>query len=76
MTTRAKFRCGSVETYTHDPSKGVRTYRFNAVTDASTPENERYARYTPIGELRIQVDNPAVEFIPGKDYYLDFTLAE
>lgn len=53
-----------------------RTFRFSAVYDDGTPENERYARYTPIGELKIQVDNPAVVFEPGKSYYLDFTEAE
>ena len=53
-----------------------RTYRFSAVTDSSTPENERFAQATPIGELRIQVDNPAVIFEPGSSYYLDFTPAD
>lgn len=75
MTTRAKFRCASVERFSENP-EGVRVYRFNAVTDTSTPENERYARYTPIGELKMHVDNPAVSFEVGKDYYLDFTPAE
>lgn len=53
-----------------------RTYRFSAVYDDGQPENQRYAKYTPSGELRIQVDNPAVEFECGKDYYLDFTPVE
>lgn len=53
-----------------------RTYRFSPEYDDSVPEDQRYARYTPSGELRIQVDNPAVSFEPGKQYYLDFTPVE
>ncbi|MGI8333495.1 hypothetical protein ACRYCC_26380 [Actinomadura scrupuli] len=53
-----------------------RTYRFQAEYDQSVPEDQRYARYTPSGELRIQVDNPAVVFVPGQQYYLDFTPVE
>lgn len=53
-----------------------RTYRFSAQYDPSVPEDQRYAKYTPMGELRIQVDNPNVVFEPGKQYYLDFTPAE
>jgi hypothetical protein len=74
--TRAKFRCNSVETFSADPSSGQRTYRFAPVYDESVPEDQRYARYTPAGELRIVVDNPAVSFTPGSDYYLDFTPVE
>lgn len=75
MTVRAKFKCSSVERFGNG-SDGPANYRFVAVTDQSTPENQRYARYTPSGELRIYVDNPAVSFEAGKDYYLDFTPAE
>lgn len=50
-----------------------RTYRFSPLYDHTIPEDERYARYTPSGELRITVDNPNVVFIPGAQYYLDFT---
>lgn len=53
-----------------------RTYRFQAVYDQTLPEDRRYAKYTPSGELRILVDNPNVTFVPGKSYYLDFTLVE
>jgi hypothetical protein len=72
-----------VEALTYDPEtrKNVpsgeltwpRTYRFSAQYDQSIPEDVRYAKYSPSGELRIQVDNPSVVFEPGKSYYLDFT---
>ena len=77
-TTRAKFRCGSIETFavpTVGP-EGTRVYRFSAEYDTSVPEDVRYAKYTPSGELRIVVDNPAVVFEPGRSYYLDITPAD
>lgn len=72
MPTRAKFRCNSVEQFTAD----LRTYKFSAVIDNLTAENERYHRYTPSGMLQISVDNPAVSFDLGRSYYLDFTPAD
>lgn len=74
-TTRAKFHCTSVETFDASPEEGQRTYRFGAVYDDSVPEDQRYARFTPSGELRIAVTNPSVSFEVGQSYYLDITLA-
>ncbi len=92
MITRAKFRCSTVEQTSNQPYERKlypagggepvaeltwpRKYRFVAVTDDSTPENQQYAQYTPSGELTIQVDNPNVTFEPGTAYYLDFTPVE
>lgn len=76
-TTRAKFRCSAENSRKFGPGDGDknRVYEFFAVFDDGTPENERYAKYTPSGKLEITVDNPAVVFEPGKNYYLDFTEA-
>lgn len=87
--TRAKFRCNTVEQTSDQPVETQRyagagepptselswprTYRFSPQYDASVPEDQRYARYTPSGSLKITVDNPAVIFNTGQDYYLDFT---
>lgn len=78
MAVRAKFRCNSVEDFTPAgvSSPAVRVYRFTAVYDDGIPENQRYALYTPSGELRISVNNPAVAFDVGKSYYLDFSSVE
>ncbi|MDN3356097.1 hypothetical protein [Actinomadura sp. DC4] len=92
MTVRAKFYCSTVEQASDKPVETShyvdgklqpsgeftwpRTYRFNAQYDMSVPEDQRYAKASPSGELRIQVDNPAVSFEPGKAYYLDFTPVE
>lgn len=71
---RAKFRCNSIETFAQN--SGQHVYRFSAEYDADLPEDQRYARYTPSGEVRITVDNPNVTFEPGTSYYLDFTPVE
>lgn len=76
-TVRAKFRCNSVEQFTPvDVGEGMRVFRFTAVYDDGIPENQRFAQYSPSGELRVSVDNSAVEFAVGKFYYLDFTPVE
>lgn len=72
-TTRAMFRCNSVQTFGPNQASNI---EFTAINDVSTPENERFTKYTPSGTLRIAVDNPAVVFEPGSSYYLDFTKAE
>lgn len=72
-TVRAKFRCTSVENFAPAGTEGLRVIRFAAQYDDSIPEDQRYAKYTPSGELRLTVDNPNVTFEPGKHYYLDFT---
>lgn len=90
MTVRAKFRCNTVEQATNEPvpvkvwngnalvstdeMTWPRTYRFAPQYDPAVPEDQRYAKASPMGELRIQIDNPLVSFRPGQDYYLDFTL--
>lgn len=88
-TVRAKFRCTTVEQSSSAPTEvqryhrsgeepstyltWPRTFRFQPMYDPSVPEDQRYAQATPSGHLQMQVDNPAVSFTPGKDYYLDFT---
>ena len=40
-----------------------------------TPEAERFHKWTPDGEVRLDVTNPACPefFKPGQDFYADFT---
>jgi hypothetical protein len=66
---RAKFTCESVTEFQY----GGREYKFRAVCQDETPENQRFHQYTPNGSMAITVDNPAVKFEPGKSYYLDIT---
>jgi hypothetical protein len=75
MPVRAKFRCQFETTKKWGPQddQAARTYEFMAVYDPDLPEDQRFAKATPVGTLTMQVDNPAVTFEIGKSYYLDFT---
>jgi hypothetical protein len=75
-STRAKFRClNETRTRYSSDDSGQRTYNFSALYDPAQPDDQRYAKATPAGELKITVDNPAVQFQPGTAYYLDITRA-
>lgn len=69
---RAKFRVISETRFTNSDD-GARQIRFQPMYDPDLPEDQRYAKYTPSGNLELHVDNPAVQFEVGRDYYLDFT---
>lgn len=75
MPTRAKFVCTGFDT-DNDRTDGPRAYAFSAMYDPDQPEDQRYAKSTPVGNLKMTVDNPAVTFEPGKAYYLDITPVE
>jgi hypothetical protein len=47
----------------------------NPVVDGS-PENKDFFKYTPSGKLELQVINKNVKFEPGKQYFIDISLAE
>jgi hypothetical protein len=77
MPTRAKFRCSSEnQKRWNSEMQPQRSYEFQAMYDPDLPEDQRYAKATPIGSLTITVDNPDVTFEPGKAYYLDISPAE
>lgn len=92
MSTRAKFYCQAevrrmAAPYRQDryqPKAGEptsrdvwpREYEFSAVPDGTAEEDARFTWATPVGKLTMTVDNPEVAFIPGRHYYLDFTLAD
>lgn len=71
VVSRAKFRLSSVTSYSQN-GEGQKKYEFSAVYDDGTPENKRFAKYSPSGTLSILVDNPNVVFEIGESYYLDF----
>ena len=76
---RAKFRVTSVTRH----SETSETLKMSAVgsdqypSDGSSEENT-YARFTPMGALEIQVNNPDLvgKFPDGTTFYLDFTKIE
>ncbi len=75
---RAKFRLKDV--HRTDPNVQSAIYTFEAVTGGyeDIPEDQRFHRFTPWGELKMAVDNKPAQnrFELGKTYYLDFTPAD
>ena len=74
MMVRAKFVVQSVKTFAY----GGREIEASAVTGSTAdeiPENQRFHKATPIGTIRMFVDNPpaAEVFKPGMSFYVDFT---
>lgn len=67
-TIRCKFRCQSV-TQTAD---GYSAHLF--AVHSGSPENEEFFKWTPSGVLDLSLTKEQ-HFEPGKDYYLDITLA-
>lgn len=72
MTARvtAKFQCTGKE--------GNTVFLHTVYSEDIQSEDGRFTKATPWGELRMTVDNPnaAVQFEPGKAYYLEFRQAE
>ena len=71
---RAKLRLSEVTDY----GGSSRKYTFNAVTDDKTPENQKFAKYTPTGKFEMMCNNPEVfpQLEAGKEYYFDISPAE
>lgn len=69
MKTRCKVTCESVTQHT-----GGYEYVFNFVTSGSK-ENEDFFKWTPHGKFEFGVTEER-KFEPGKEYYVDITLAE
>lgn len=76
MATRAKFMCSSVEDY--GMSKKVNLSVIYEGSLGDNEENKRFTKATPSGQLWMTIDNPAaaIQFMPGKAYYCDFTEAQ
>lgn len=73
MSTRAKFRCNSVEDF--GSTKNVNLSAVYA-PDANG-EDAGFTKATPWGELKMAVDNPdaSCQFKAGQMYYIDISLA-
>lgn len=83
MLTRAKFICSAVtkrvsNTWNPDGTVGPNEFEYDAdlypVTGGSD-ENKRFFASTPSGSIRIGTVRDEL-FIPGKAYYVDFSVAE
>lgn len=71
MNTRTKFKCDEVTQTVY----GGRI-KLSPVVSGSE-ENEKFFKYTPYGQMEIGTINQEViqQFIPGNEYYVDFTPA-
>lgn len=69
MNVRAKFVVESITVTTNGTN-----VKLKPVT-ATSPENERFFRWTPFGVLEMGILNPdaAEVFVPGTEMYVDFT---
>jgi hypothetical protein len=74
MTVRAKFVVSSI-TKTAYPGT---TIKLTPQYEASIPEDVRFSKATPSGELTMFIDNPRAEefFVMGQAYYLDITAVD
>jgi hypothetical protein len=69
MSVKAKFRCNAITDY-----GGQKQAQMSAVY-SDKGENADFAKATPYGELKINIDSemPASNYFkPGKSYYLHF----
>lgn len=72
MTIRAKFKCESVTAH----ASGTKTAMLRPVTSGS-PENAEFYKWTPGGQIDLSTLNEkaAEQFVPGREFYVDFTPA-
>ena len=78
MAVRAKFQCSSVvPTPSDSPAYTCKTVHLHAVY-GDGKANESWSKATPNGSLSMTITNPDAlsQFVPGKEYFLDFTPAD
>lgn len=63
---RTKFVCDEVVTTVNG-----KTVKLCPVTSGSE-ENNIFFKWTPSGRIEIGTFNPFIEFVPGREYYVDF----
>ncbi len=69
MKSRCKFRVVGVTDHGHDS----KTVELSTQYDKSIPEDQQFSKYTPSGNMKISVSNPALDgfFTPGREFYVD-----
>lgn len=75
---RAKFKCISVTPNNAEADADKATDVLLQPVTSGSEENKDFFKLTPCGEIKLSTINPAAadQFIVGKDYYIDFTVAE
>jgi hypothetical protein len=69
MTIRAKMKCTSIT-----KQGDHENVHLMAVTD-DTEENKTWSKWTPNGSASLSISNPDAQgqFLPGTEYFIDFT---
>jgi hypothetical protein len=75
MTVRAKFVVNAI---TDQGQHAPKIVKLAPQYDMSIPEDRRFQKATPWGEICLHIDNPAAvdQLKIGKGYYIDMTPAE
>jgi hypothetical protein len=76
---KAKFRCiEKAERASQYGTAGSVNGSVVKLAAVAGDENKEWSRYTPWGNLEMQIDNPAAmdQFVVGKDYILTFEKCE
>ena len=73
VLARGKMVVTSVELSEHDE-----TIKFACMYDYNEPENTKFSKSTPSGDMRLAISNPklAGKFQPGQCFYVDLTPVE
>lgn len=60
------------------PEAAYKTVILEPRYDQTIPEDVRFLIATPSGRMEMRIDNPPAlaQFVPGKSFYVDFTLVE
>jgi hypothetical protein len=74
MTVRAKFKCDEVAQTT----SGSKVTMSPVYSNDPNSENGKFFKWTPFGSIVMGTINPeaAAQFAPGKEFFVDFTVAE
>ena len=74
MTTRAKMKVQTVTQTEHSDVVELSCV-MGGRKEANEKEDNSFARYTPSGSMKLQIDNPALRGVirPGQHYYVDLT---
>lgn len=82
MSVVCKMRCNTAPAEDRAADDSVQTVQLGAVYEPddgkrAMPENAVFGKWTPWGEIKMGIGNPAAKefFKPGKSYYCTFTEA-
>lgn len=75
MKVVALFTVQRIQTDEYQSGYKQRKVILSALYDESIPEEKRFQKATPSGNIEMSIDNEAAlaEFTPGKKFYVEFT---